>query len=85
MIYKEERIVVNFEGGNIEVVGSYHGKIGLVKFAELEHTQEIGTKVESNNEYFPVIMAFHKPESIDVVIKALNHAKKKMMESEDKQ
>lgn len=86
MIYKESRTIINFEGGNIGVAGSHKGKIGLVKFEELEKPQEIGTPVENKNKYgyYPVVMAFHKPESIDVVIKILNTVKEKMIEMEEK-
>lgn len=83
MIYREERMIVNFEGGDIEVAGGHNGKVGYIKLGELDQPQEIGTKPEIAAKCYPVVMAFKNTKSIDAVIKVLNHIKKKMEESEE--
>jgi len=80
---KNSQMVLEFGNGDIGVGGgnckSDH-KIGIVVFSNIEK-REIGSFKgfdDVKNENYPLVMTFTKKESIDVVIKALQDAKKEM-------
>lgn len=90
-IIKDERgnVQLQFGAGDIDASPAlleYHEVCGAVCFFQRENENEIGAHVdyEPNRrvepEYIPVRMSFDKIESIDVVIWALEEAKKMMLD-----
>ncbi len=86
----ENQTDLEFGTGDICIAGGSYlgengGKVGMVAFMNQE-PREIGSVgvIKANKKYkvgdFPVIMTFTKPESIDVLIKHLEIAKKEMEE-----
>lgn len=70
-------------GFNAGVLKEEDDKVGVIIFYNQEPRNigdpgdiKVGEEVDIND--FPVIMKFHRKESIDVVIKALLEAKKEM-------
>ena len=70
-------------GFNAGAIKEEDEKVGIVIFYNQEVRKigdlgdiKAGTEVDINS--FPVVMKFHRKESIDVVIKALLEAKKEM-------
>lgn len=81
MILQISKTIIEFKGGDI-AVGV--GEKGTVVFQDIENPQEIGTKVENENNIYPVILKFEKSESIEVVIKQLEKAKQILEKGEVK-
>lgn len=81
MILQASKTYVEFNGGDIGVGYGVKDGVGTLAFQDIE-IQEIGTKVENSDYLFPVIFKFHKAESIDVIIKALENIKQKMKEGD---
>lgn len=83
MILQASKTIIKFNG-DVGIGLSTDGSIG---FQDLENPQEPGTKVENDNNIFPVIFKFEKIESIDAVISQLKKAReiiKDKIESEEK-
>ena len=83
----EHQTKIEFGTGDIGInagaINENGNKVGIIIFYNQEarnigDTGDIkaGTEVDINS--FPVVMKFHRKESIDVVIKALLEAKKEM-------
>jgi hypothetical protein len=85
--YCEKTVDVEMGYGDVCVTGgSYeteNGKQGIVTFSD-QKPREIGTpgEIEAGSEHtigdFPVVITFAKKESIDVVIRMLQAAKREM-------
>lgn len=87
MIYlSEKQVKLEFGNGDICVASGYtedeDGKTGFVIFANQEPRKVGSPGVIAKGEVYlgeyPVVMAFSKKESIDVVIKQLEEAKSYM-------
>lgn len=77
----KSQVIIEFGKGT---VGVFSGKDeeanqGILALQTIEKA-DIGTKIENEDDYFPVVMTFEKIESIDIVIKHLEKTKKLMLE-----
>lgn len=79
----DEQTIVNFGTGDINIIpgiltDTEIGIVGLREQAPREIGLNNGDKAPDNINEFKVILQFTKTESIDVLIYALNEAKKMM-------
>ena len=79
----DEQTIVNFGTGDINIIpgiltDTEIGIVGLREQAPREIGLNNGDKAPDNINKFKVILQFDKTESIDVLIYALNEAKKMM-------
>ena len=79
----DEQTIVNFGTGDINIIPGILteteiGIVGLRNQAPREIGLKNGDKAPDNMNEFKVILQFTKTESIDVLIYALNEAKKMM-------
>lgn len=78
MILQASTTIIEFNGD----VSIGVNKDGMIAFQDLEKPEEPGTKIENDNDIFPVIFKFEKTESIDVLIRQLEKAKEIIKEAE---